>query len=110
MVRVRLQIVVNAGESRSTGNAAQTEDRDALDIAPHPEPVDQSGIDGRGSDPGNAHEEERVYVRRLQSGGVKGFSESILADIGPNPDVVGVGFGEPAELEVFDISLSSNAE
>ena len=65
------EIVGGASRASRAANAAEAEERRALDVGAHTKPIDELHVDGRRGDAGHGGEEEMIDVGRFEAGAPK---------------------------------------
>ncbi len=86
------EVVAGAGDAGGSGDAAEAEDRGALDVRRERHPVYQAGVDGGRSDAGDRSEEDGRDIRGGEAQRGERAGDGLFAQInrGGNPLVVGL--------------------
>ncbi len=87
-----LDVVGGAGDAGGTGDAAEAEDRGALDVGGKGQAVDEAGVDGGAGDAGDGGEEDGGDVAGGEAERLEGALDGRLAELdgGLDPGVVGL--------------------
>ena len=100
VVGVAEEVVVDAGDPCSAGDAAEPDERDALHVVAQADLGGDPGLDRRDGQPGDRRRHDEIDVPRSETGCRERLGDGVRAELGRDADELVVGCPEVRELPV----------